>query len=82
MANSTIEILINNIKYFRSLKNLTQEKLSEISGISKDYLSEIERGKKTPSIKRLIKIALSFLLSYCLNAQVLNLKCMLKLIPA
>ena len=57
MANSTIEILINNIKYFRSLKNLTQEKLSEISGISKDYLSEIERGKKTPSIKRLIKIA-------------------------
>lgn len=57
MANSTIEILINNIKYFRSLKNLTQEKLSEISGISKDYLSEIERRKKTPSIKRLIKIA-------------------------
>lgn len=57
MANSTTEILINNIKYFRSLKNLTQEKLSEISGISKDYLSEIERGKKTPSIKRLIKIA-------------------------
>ena len=57
MANSTIEILINNIKYFRSLKNLTQENLSEISGISKDYLSEIERGKKTPSIKRLIKIA-------------------------
>ena len=57
MANSTIEILINNINYFRSLKNLTQEKLSEISGISKDYLSEIERGKKTPSIKRLIKIA-------------------------
>ena len=43
MANSTIEILINNIKHFRSLKNLTQEKLSEISGISKDYLSEIER---------------------------------------
>ena len=57
MANSTIEILINNIKHFRSLKNLTQEKLSEISGISKDYLSEIERGKKPPSIKRLIKIA-------------------------
>ncbi len=57
MANSTIELLIKNIKYFRTQKNFTQEKLSEISGISKDYLSEIERGKKTPSIKRLIKIA-------------------------
>ena len=57
MTNSTIELLIKNIKYFRTQKNFTQEKLSEISGISKDYLSEIERGKKTPSIKRLIKIA-------------------------
>lgn len=36
---------------------MTQEKLSEISGISKDYLSEIERGIKTPSLKRLIIIA-------------------------
>lgn len=57
MANSTIELVIHNIKYYRNLRNLTQEKLSEISGISKDYLSEIERGKKLPSIKRLVIIA-------------------------
>ena len=57
MANSTIEILKNNIKKFRTEKKFTQEKLSEITGISADYLSEIERGKKTPSLKRLILIA-------------------------
>lgn len=57
MANSTTDILRNNIKNFRESKNLTQEKLSELAGISADYLSEIERGKKVPSIKRLIQIA-------------------------
>lgn len=57
MANSTTDILRNNIKNFRENKNLTQEKLSELAGISADYLSEIERGKKVPSIKRLIQIA-------------------------
>ena len=35
-------------------------RLIEVSGISKDYLSEIERGKKIPSLKRLIKIAEAF----------------------
>lgn len=57
MANSTTDILRNNIKTFRENQNLTQEKLSELAGISADYLSEIERGKKVPSIKRLIQIA-------------------------
>ena len=55
MANSTTDILRNNIKTFRENQNLTQEKLSELAGISADYLSEIERGKKVPSIKRLIQ---------------------------
>ncbi len=39
------------------MNNLTQETLSEKSGISNDYLSEIERGKKVPSLKRLIMLA-------------------------
>ena len=47
MANSTIETLRKNIKKYRLEKGLTQEKLSELTGISTDYLSEIERGKRT-----------------------------------
>lgn len=57
MANSTIELVREKIKYYRKLNKLTQEQLSELSGISCDYLSEIERGKRTPSLKRLIIIA-------------------------
>lgn len=57
MTNSTIKSIQLNIKKYRTEKGLTQEKLSEITGISSDYLSEIERGKKSPSLKRLILIA-------------------------
>ena len=56
MTNSTIKLIQQNIKKYRNLKGFTQEKLSEISGISCDYLSEIERGKKTPSLKRFLLI--------------------------
>ena len=57
MANSTIDIFRYNLKYYRNKLGFTQEKLSEISGISADYLSEIERGKRTPSFKRMDIIA-------------------------
>ena len=57
MANSTKEIFRQNLKFYRTKLNLTQEQLSERSGISSDYLSEIERGKRTPSFKRIDMIA-------------------------
>ena len=57
MTNSTINLICKNIKKYRIEKNLTQEQLSELCGISTDYLSEIERCKKTPSLKRFIAIA-------------------------
>ena len=57
MTNSTTQILKTNIKLFRTMRKITQEKLSELSGVSTDYISELERGKKVPSIKRLELIA-------------------------
>lgn len=57
MSNSTVKNIQSNIKKFRLANNLTQERLAELCGISHDYISEIERGKKTPSLKRLIIIA-------------------------
>ena len=57
MTNSTIRVIQNNIKKYRNKRGLTQNKLSEMAGISCDYLSEIERGKKIPSLKRFIAIA-------------------------
>ena len=57
MANSTREIIKYKIKLYRNKRKLTQEELGELSGVSTDYISELERGKKSPSIKRLDMIA-------------------------
>lgn len=57
MANKIIKKIQENIKKYRTAKNLTQEQLGALCKISHDYISEIERGKKVPSLKRLIIIA-------------------------
>lgn len=46
-----------NIVRIRQEKGYTQERLAYESGISKGFLSEIESGKKSPTIRTLEKIA-------------------------
>lgn len=46
-----------NLKKIREEKNISQSKLATIAGISQNYISEIESGKKTPSLEILEKIA-------------------------
>lgn len=57
MTNSTEIKIKENLKILRESKHLSQEKLSELAGVSPDYISLIERGKRIPSIKRLCMIA-------------------------
>lgn len=46
-----------NIKQFRILANITQEKLSKSTGLSRNYVSLLESGKREPSISSLNKIS-------------------------
>jgi transcriptional regulator with XRE-family HTH domain len=46
-----------NVKYFRKLKGLTQEKLAEKVEVSTVYINYLERGSKVPSLVLLDKIA-------------------------
>ena len=45
-----------NIKELRQIKKLTAEKLAYEIDVSKGYLSDIESGKKIPSVEMLEKI--------------------------
>lgn len=51
-----IEILIKEV---RLKKNMTLDKLSKLSGISKGHLSKIERQEREPKLSTLIQIALA-----------------------
>ncbi|HUD10653.1 MAG TPA: helix-turn-helix transcriptional regulator [Candidatus Saccharimonadales bacterium] len=47
-------------KKIRTLRNeagLSQEKLGELTGLDRTYISDIERGVRNPSLKSLQKLA-------------------------
>ncbi|MGT2925278.1 helix-turn-helix domain-containing protein [Streptococcus caviae] len=52
-----ITIVSHNIRYFRTQRNLSQEKLAELSQLHRTYISDLEMGNRNPSIKTLEKIA-------------------------
>lgn len=47
----------NRLKQIRSEKGITQEELAKAVGITRPYLSDIERGIKTPGGHIIIRIA-------------------------
>jgi len=47
----------NNLSRIRETKNMTQEELDKAIGISRPYLSDIERGKKEPGLDIALKLA-------------------------
>lgn len=49
-------MLGERIKDFRMAKRLTQEEFAELLFVSTGYVSEVETGKKTPSLPLLVKI--------------------------
>lgn len=40
----------SNLQYYRKKNNFTQLELARRVGVTKDYISMIERGKKNPGI--------------------------------
>ncbi|GKX27558.1 transcriptional regulator [Vallitalea longa] len=61
MNNKIIDlnILGKNIKQYRIQKELTQEKLAGLTGLSIQYIGNIERGNTTASLETIMKICLA-----------------------
>lgn len=45
-----------NVRKRREVRELTQEKLAEKSGLDPTYISDIERGQRSPGIKNVAKL--------------------------
>jgi XRE family transcriptional regulator, fatty acid utilization regulator len=52
------------VKQIRTAKDLSLFKLSKITGLSKSYINEIEKGKKYPKTDKIILLAEAFDVSY------------------
>lgn len=46
-----------NVRRYRQQKALTQEQFAEKSGFSQQYLSDLERGRRNPTIVTIYELA-------------------------
>ncbi len=74
-----------NLKKYRGERNLTQEQLAELAGISTSHYANIERGKKAVSIVSLRSLADSLCVSAdyllyedCSDIRILNIEKLLR----
>lgn len=52
-----LEVFAKNLRHYRTIQKLSQEKLAEMCGLHRTYISDIERGKRSISIGNVQKIA-------------------------
>lgn len=45
------------LRYFRARQNISQERLSQESGLDRSYISLLERGLRQPSLATLLQLA-------------------------
>lgn len=53
----SIEAIANNLRSIREKRNLSLDELSELTGVSKSMLRQIETGKSSPTTAIIWKIA-------------------------
>lgn len=46
-----------NLRRLRTERDLTQERFAELSGFAQQYLSDLERGKRNPTVVTLYELA-------------------------
>jgi transcriptional regulator with XRE-family HTH domain len=53
-----------NVKRIRQKKGLTQEQLAEVSGFSQQYISDLEQGRRNPTVVTLFELATALRVSH------------------
>lgn len=53
------KLVSRNVRAIRQARGMTQEQLAEASGFSQQYISDLERGRRNPTIVSLYELALA-----------------------
>ena len=56
VEDNILTLFAKNLKTCRQAKGISQEELALTAGFSRSYYTEIETGKRNPSLLKLIKI--------------------------
>ena len=52
-----VQLLSENVRHYRKLKGMSQERLALDGGMERSYVSDLERSQRNPSVKALGRYA-------------------------
>jgi transcriptional regulator with XRE-family HTH domain len=65
MKNDILVLFGKKVKQYRNARGISQDELSKLSGLSRGYLSKLEKGEKNISLLNIEKIAISLRIGIC-----------------
>jgi transcriptional regulator with XRE-family HTH domain len=50
-------VFSDRLKELREKHTLSQQRLSELAGLNRNYVSDVERGRRNPCLNNILKLA-------------------------
>ncbi len=57
LRNEVRQLFGSRLKELRQRRKLSQERLGDLSGLSRNYVNDVENGHRSPGIENVIRLA-------------------------
>ena len=57
MGRDPLKVFSATLLELREKRGLSQQRLSELAGLNRNYISDVERGRRNPCLGNIVKIA-------------------------